>query len=128
MTSIKKNKFGESISFTEVFSHAVYIAEQNLTHKKIYFNETPYTIVEGRYNEITGNTWFPKALRKLIFNRQIGEGIIIGQTKRSEGIYESGSRHQIGEYEYETPYLKPTHTYTFWVVAIDLNKTVLVPK
>lgn len=127
MTQIKKNKFGESISFTEVFSHVVYIAERNLIHTKIYFNETPYTIVEGQYNEDTGNTRFPSALRKLIFNRQIGEGIIIGQTKRTEGTYLAESR-QISECEYEAPYLTPTHTYTFWVVAIGLNKTVLVPK
>lgn len=129
MGSKRKNRFGETVKFTEIFSDVAYIAEKQLENSKLYDSDQ-FTIVEAKPSiSHPGFMYFPTALRKVIFKRQTGSGIIIGQTKRSEGRYVPGTG--VGSYmdsDPEPAYLEISNTYTFWVVATDMNKKVLVPK
>lgn len=122
-----KTKFGDTIQFTEVFHDVAYIEEHEKdgNHTKFYLGEQDFTIAEPKAG--IGIELFPAAYRKVIFKRQDGEGIVIGQTKKTEGIYHP-SYSNPREFDYEEAYLEPKFTYTFWVVAIGINKTVLVPK
>lgn len=105
------------------------LAEKQLENSKLYDTDQ-FTIVEAKSSiSHPGFMYFPAALRKVIFKRQTGSGIIIGQTKKSEGRYVPGTG--VGSYmdsDPEPAYLEISNTYTFWVVATDMNKKVLVPK
>jgi len=125
-----KVKFGDRIDFTEVFHDVVYIAEKDLKHRKIYDGEEIFTIVPEKESfSRPGEYYFPPALRKVIFKRQVGSGIVIGQKNKREGFYHPGGHGgMMHPDDYDPPYLEITGTYTFWVVATGLNETVLVPK
>lgn len=117
--------------FDEIFAEAAYISNADLKDVKLYTSDK-YDIVEPKISAREGyfQKVFPSAYRKLIFKKQYGTGIIIGQTKKSEGKYYPGS---IPGYfgdpgDYEQAYTAVETTYTFWVVATGMNKTVLVPK
>jgi len=125
-----KIKFGDTIDFTEVFYDVVYIKEfeKEGNHTKFYLGEQDFTIAEpkpglGPFDREI----LPAAFRKVIFKRQEGSGIVIGQTKKYEGIYHP-QYYDARELYGEPAYLEPKWTYTFWVVAVGINKTVLVPK
>lgn len=129
-------KFGDRIEFNEVFHDVVYIKEKELEKIKLYdTDESDFTIVphEERKDLLSRETYlvFRRALRKVLFRREHGEGIIIGQTKRMEGYYEPGYQ-PTGFFDdptdYEAPYLGITHVYPMWIVATAMNKTVMVPK
>jgi len=124
-----KSKFGDRIEFTEIFHDVVYIAEEDFKYRKIYDGEEIFTIVPQKESvSRPGELYFPPALRKVIFKRKAGSGIIIGQKNKREGFYNPGGRPMRYPDDYEPPYLDITGTYTFWVVATGLNQTVLVPK
>jgi len=128
MGSKRKNRFGETIEFTEVFSEVAYIAEKQLENSKLYDTDK-FTIVEPK--DLVANPgfmYFPTAIRKVVFKRQTGSGIIIGQTKKSEGRYVPQSGGSFPDSDPEPAYLDVKWTYTFWEVAVGMNKKVLVPK
>ena len=121
-------KFGDKVEFTEVFHGAVYIKEDFSTCR-LYYPEARFTVVEPREStlSIDGGVWFPSAFRKVLFEKKNGSGIIIGQTTRKEGWYQSGGRQRSPE-DWEPPCLDIQKSYPFWVVATSLGKTELVPK
>lgn len=128
--STMKPKFGDRIEFTEIFHDVVYIAEKDLKYRKIYDGEEIFTVVPQKESfSRPGEYYFPAALRKVIFKRSTGSGIIVGQKNKREGFYHPGCSGSGMDFDdYEPAYLEVTGTYTFWVVATGLNQTVLVPK
>lgn len=131
MGSKRKNMFGETIEFTEIFSRVIYVDRNDhlITSSKLYEDGREFPIVEPVHRDL--RTYFPAAYRKVVFQRMNGSGIIIGQTKKSEGMYHPGSSptgYFADPTDFEQAYVDYKWTYTFWVVATDLNKTVLVLK
>lgn len=126
----KKIEFGDRIEFTEVFHRIVYIVEKDLNYRKIYDKKESFTEVPQKESFMRpGKYYYPAALRKVIFKRKTGSGIVIGQKNKREGFYRPGCLPSGPDFDsYEPPYLEITGTYTFWVVATSLNETVLVPK
>jgi hypothetical protein len=121
-------KFGDRIDFFETFKEVVYINEYDLVDSKLYSGDS-YTIVPEKASIARpGEIYFPPALRKLIFQRGLGSGIVIGQKRMHEGFYNPGGRPMRYPDDYESPYLEITKVYSMWVVAVGMNKTVLVPK
>ena len=123
-------KFGEKIKYHEILHSIIYVkligSKDEIFSKKLYINfideielaEVKYSIDKTRY---------PSSIRKIVFEKIDGEGIVIGQTRRNEGSYIPGY-YDSREMDGEQASLVISKTYTFWVVAIGMNKTVLVPK
>lgn len=124
---MKKLQFGDTIVYDTIFAKVAYISEYELASAEL-FDDDVFTIVEPRSGKgLFDRPFYPAAYRKIILKRQEGEGIVIGQTRKVEGIYHSSyANHR--ERDYESAYLEPKRNYLFWVVAIGINKTVLVPK
>lgn len=68
-------------------------------------------------------------IKRILFEEFIGEGLVIGQTYRKEGIYHPGGNSDywiIGETD--QGYLETTNVVTFWKVLTKFNNVYLVPK
>jgi hypothetical protein len=137
---MKKTKFGNVIKYKEVFDQVMYIDQMHLVKEKLYDNEKYYTKTDPyrsdpqNLHNLSSKSEKPKyyhSLRKIIFRREEGEGIIIGQTIKKEGEYTPGYK---GGWngdcvtEDEPPYIDFTRVYSFWIVATGINQQVLVPK
>lgn len=121
----KKIKFGDIIKFTEVYDSTIYLD----IHDSKNFDLTLYTtnefIESNTIQKANGTELYKRSYRKIIFRKEIG------QTKKLEEFYilqAGGTVYSYYPTEYEPAYLENKLTYTFWIVAVDLNKTVLVPK
>ena len=121
-----QSQFGKLIFFNCIFSHVAYIKETELKDTKLYV-EDKFSIVQPK-SSVSGHIYFPPALRKVIFKTKNGNGIIIGQTYKREGFYNPRTGGGLSTMDHEPAYLKHTKTYSFWIVATDLNKTVLILK
>jgi len=128
---MKKIKFGDTIVFDEVFSDVIYITPKNAELYNVKLYEGKFTLVKSK--QIDG-LWhekvkYPAGYRKLIFGELNGSGIVIGQTMKKEGIYWPGHGSSAPDWDdAEPPMFDTKKTYTFWVVATNMNHTVLVPK
>ena len=118
---IKKFLFGETITYNEVFSHVEYIDELHLTEEKLY-DDSVFTPTSPR-GRLSGGRRYYHCFRKLIFKHESGNGIVIGECSKKEGEYFPGDPA-----DYEMPYLAPTKTYSFWIVATDMNRQILIQK
>jgi hypothetical protein len=135
MGSRRKNRFGETIEFDEIFSRVIYVDRNNLAiaAEKLYEEEgRVFPIVESqpRIDDFTSE-YFPPAYRKIVFQKTKGSGIIVGQTKKIEGAYHTVCAPygiNADPTDFEPAYTECKLTYTFWVVAVGMNATVLVPK
>jgi hypothetical protein len=84
---------------------------------KIYFNLT--------FKEV----FYIDNYRKVCLFMEYGEGYIIGQTVKKEGICHSGSKPSSPFFDDgDPPYFECKETIPFWKVAVGFNKIVLVPK
>lgn len=128
MGSKRKNRFGETIEFSEILADVVYVSKLDYVaiNTKLYVGHNVPSEKSVK-KHILDKPYFPSAYRKMVFERKTGSGIIIGQTKRVEGVYAPGY-YDIVSGDGEPPYLDPRRVYTFWVVATSMNKKVLVPK
>lgn len=127
----KKIKFGDIINFTEVYDSAVYLDIHDSKNFDLKLYTTNEFIESNTIQKANGTELYKRSYRKIIFRKEIGQGIVIGQTKKLEGLYipqTGGTVYSYYPTEYEPAYLDNKLTYTFWIVAVDLNKTVLVPK
>lgn len=133
----KKLKFGDRIDFDERFVDIVYINNKNYYDIKLYTDvdydnlnivKTTEMKKDGLLHE-KEKTIYPASYRKLIFEKNNGSGIIIGQTIKKEGYYSPTCRPSAPYYDdYEPASLDVKKTYTFWIVATKMNEKVLVPK
>jgi hypothetical protein len=118
---MQQNNFSKIIQFTEILDSVIYTLEK--TDEKLYIP-----------TQVKDITWsadaFKKCYRKLLFKMNPGEGIIVGQTKRQEGMYiPKGGGARANDYEdYEAAYLKISKVYAFWIAYTSMNKQVLIPK
>lgn len=127
------NKFGKKIKYQEILSRVAYISlKSELIDQKLYESmEFPEVEVKTKPSLEGPRKQYPYSYRKLVFDEELGEGIIIGQTKRMEGQYNpsiGSSFNGDGMSEAEAAYLEVKNTYAFWVVATEMNRTVLIPK
>ncbi len=135
MRNKRKNRFGETIEFDEIFSRVIYVDRKDLAivSEKLYEEDgRVFPIVEPklRLDDFTSE-YFPPAYRKIVFQKTKGSGIIVGQTKKIEGAYHaisSPTGYGADPTDFEPAYTECKLTYTFWVVAVGMNAAVLVPK
>ena len=134
---MKKVKFGDLIKFDEIFYDVVYIKNDDLETVKLYehdeFNIMETTVRKlsksGELGILEKKKHYPSSLRKIIFLKQNGEGVVIGQKTKKEGFYSPGSSPSAPHWDdHEQSWLTVTKTYTFWIVAVGMNQTKLVPK
>ena len=132
-----KELFGKYISFGVVFSGIVYVSDEPKDFSRKLFEGDDYKEVlpverDPAGFRIPGETMLPRSMRKVVFQKTPGEGIIIGQTSKHEGLYDPGYRpssHYGSEPgDAEQASLERKKTYTFWVVATGINTTVLAEK
>jgi len=128
----KKIKFGDKIEFTETFSHVVYITNKEYYDTKLY-DTVDYDKLIIKKPSISGilqeKVKYPAGYRKLIFSKENGSGIIVGQTMKREGNYWPGYGPHAPDWDdAEPPIFESKRTYTFWEVAIGMNQKILVPK
>lgn len=120
-----KDLFGKTVKFDVVFSDVAYVKSEPADFSRKLFEGdeferlTPEIVTDGQTG--LANSRPPASFRKVVLSRQHGEGIIIGQTSKHEGLYDPGS----GSVQAS---LERKKTYTFWVVAVGINKTVLAEK
>jgi hypothetical protein len=131
-----KNRFGDSIEFDEIFLEMVYTNGKENQGTKLY-STSEYTTVETKEEYDWGQkkyrTKYPGSTKRCVFHKLDAPmtGIIIGQTKKSEGEYSPfipSESTPNGVYEAEPASLDVSKVYTFWVVATSMNSTQLVPK
>jgi len=68
-------------------------------------------------------------LRRIDFKDECGEGIIIGQTTKREGVYHKGyTSTYIMEDDSEPSWLEVKNTIPFWKVLVGFNNIILIPK
>ena len=113
-----KEVFGKRVKFDTVFNNVVYVVDEPSDFSRKLFRDQDFSVAVST-GEHNGRP--PRSSRKVVFDKQSGEGIIRGQTSKHEGKYDPGS-------ELEKPTLVRMKTHTFWVVASGINKTVLVEK
>ena len=124
-----KNQFGKRISYKEILSRVVYIENKSECIDIKLTEDSKFQEVVAVNDNWNERTKWPQAYRKLVFDEEYGEGIIIGQTKRSEGKYYPSHPASPPDYDDAEPaVLEIKKTYTFWVVATEMNRTILVPK
>lgn len=122
--------FGRKITFNESFSHVVYIDRKSeLVDKRLYdqMEIDEVNVIKSA----DGDKRFVSSYRKAVTaQHEIMEGIIIGQTKKLEGLYSPGYKGTWydGYHEPEHAYLDVKKTIRYWVVAVGMNKTMLVEK
>ena len=125
----KKTNFLKEIEYTEFLCDMVYVKDKSLLDKKLYSDDT-FEISEAKTDLLSNHKKFPPSIRKAVFNKEIGKGIIIGQKVKKEGHYSPtvGGSSVWGYEDYEPAYLAVTKTIKLWVVATDMNRTILVEK
>jgi hypothetical protein len=135
-----KEVFGKHASFGVVFSGIVYVSDEPADFSRKLFEGDEYKevlpVAQDRVNRLfPEKPYLPKSMRKVIFQRTPGEGIIIGQTSKHEGLYDPGvpgvkhnSWDSDGDSSAEQASLSRKKTYTFWIVATGINTTVLAEK
>jgi hypothetical protein len=118
--------FAKGIFFNEILFEIIYLKEN--TDVKLYEPVTLKKAYAKTMSLLQDKVIYPVSYRKLVFTKFKTKlrGIIIGQTTRSEGKYIPG--HSYPPDDYEQASLKIYKKYAFWVVAVGMNKTVLVPK
>lgn len=120
--------FGDTIMFDEVFLTVEYINDFDLIDTKLYDTDT-FKVSEPKRNILHDCNIYPRSVRKLIFSKKNGNGIVIGEKVLREGFYNPGCRSSGFNYEdYEQAYLEVSRQYSFWVVATSMNTTTLIPK
>jgi len=133
---MKKNTFGDKIEYEEVFVDVVYIKNKELKDVKLYDTDE-FDIsepIESKKSAVSlsllpDRKKYKSSIRKIIFSKQKGDGIIIGQGSKREGEYHPACGGGPPYYDdYEQAWLDVTKTYTFWIVANKMNQTILVPK
>ena len=134
LNNMKKLKFGDRINFDEIFYDVLYITNKEYYDTKLYdisinpdsLNITkPYK--DGLLHEKVKK--YPAGYRKLVFTKESGNGIIVGQTMKREGYYWPGYGPSAPNWDdSEPPVFDAKKTYTFWIVATKMNEKVLVPK
>ena len=129
---MKKIKFGDTIVFDEIFSDVMYITPKNAELYNVKLYEDKFTLVKSV--PINDGLWhekvkYPAGYRKVIFSELHGSGIVIGQTMKKEGYYWPGYGPSAPDWDdVEPPLFDSKKTYTFWIVATNMNQKVLVPK
>ena len=132
----KKIKFGDKIEFTEKFCNVVYINNKEYYDTKLYDSvdydklniKRPITDII-RSGLLQEKVKYSSGYRKLIFTKESGSGIVVGQKIMKEGYYWPGSGPSAPYYDdSEPPSFDVKWTYTFWEVAIGMNQKILVPK
>ena len=103
----QSDMYMKNINYTQVFDKATY-----------YESDSKGNLLE------TGNG----NLRRIDLKEECGEGVIIGQTMKREGIYHKGYSSPFYIDESEPSWLEVTNTITFWKVLVGFNKIILVPK
>jgi len=131
-----KTKFGDIIKYDDRFYDVIYINNKELIDSKLYntdkFDKTepikPLT-EKGKLGLLSDKKKYPPSIRKIIFYKESGEGIVIGQRSKREGKYHPACGGGPPYYDdYEQAWLDVTKSYTFWVVTTEMNRTILVPK
>lgn len=128
---MKKIKFGDTIEFDEIFSHVLYIKDENLFDVKLIdVNESDVNVtIPYKDGLLHKKDKYPAGYRKIVFSKHNGQGIIIGQTMKKEGHYWPGYGPSAPDWDdAESPSFDTKKVYTFWIVAIGMNQKVLVPK
>ena len=93
----------------------------------IPINDGPKPYKDGLLHEKVKK--YPAGYRKLVFTKESGNGIIVGQTMKREGYYWPGYGPSAPNWDdSEPPVFDAKKTYTFWIVATKMNEKVLVPK
>jgi hypothetical protein len=125
----KKENFLQEIEFDEYLSEMVYIMDKSLIDKKLY-TDNEFELSVAVEDTFTKGRRFLPSIRKAIFHKEHGKGVIIGQCVKKEGYYSpqiSGSMYS-GYEDYEPAFLDVKNTIRLWIVATNMNRTILVEK
>jgi hypothetical protein len=119
-----KDLFGRRVKFEETFSDVAYVKDEPADFSRKLYEGDDFERLVAPVNPVRDadtKSRPPASFRKVVFSRTSGEGIIIGQTSKHEGLYDPGTSEA-------QPSLERKRTHTFWVVAVGINKTVLAEK
>jgi len=124
---MKNNNFLKEIEYTEFLCDMVYVKDKPLLDKKLYSDDT-FEVSAAKTDLLSNHKKFLPSIRKAVFYKETGKGIIIGQKVKKEGHYYPTVSRSYPEDDYEPAYLAVTKTIKLWVVATDMNRTILVEK